>query len=214
MWSTSDLARFGRDGYLVAPGVVAPMLQAAACTRIRELLVARPVPAGHTGHHFYFLPSADEPVLVALLTDSGTLDLAAALTAPRRINPPAQVQVALTFPPHQHRPGGGHLDGFAPTEPDGRPGTFTLLAGVVLSDQTRPDSGNLIVWPGSHHATADLVRQQGADALIATGGHPDIPHDNPLRSLPLPATSSSARTCCRTTPARISPTRYGPRCTS
>jgi hypothetical protein len=92
---------------------------------------------------------------------------------------PPQVQVALTSPPHSHQPAGGHLDGFSVTEPDGRPGTFTLLAGVVLSDQTRPGMGNLVVWPGSHRGCATLIREHGVAALLANGGHPAIPHTNP-----------------------------------
>ena len=47
---------------------------------------------------------------------------------------PWQVQVALNIPPFPHRPGMHHIDG-APPEPDGRPGTFTMLAGVLISDQ-------------------------------------------------------------------------------
>jgi hypothetical protein len=55
---------------------------------------------------------------------------------------PWQVQVALNVPPFPHRPGMHHLDG-APPGPDGRPGTFTMLAGVLMSDQRGQDAGNL-----------------------------------------------------------------------
>lgn len=30
------------------------------------------------------------------------------------------------------------------------PSTFTLLAGVWLTDQARPHHGNLWIWPGTH----------------------------------------------------------------
>jgi hypothetical protein len=179
VWSDTDLADFARDGYLVAAGVVSQPLREQALARIDQLLAADPVPAGYTGHHFVFQPTADEPALTALLRDSGALDLAQTLTAPRPIAVPPQVQVAWTFPPHPHQPTAGHLDGFSVTEPDGRPGTFTLLAGVVLSEQTHPGMGNLIVWPGSHRACATLIREHGVAGLLANGGHPTVAHNNP-----------------------------------
>lgn len=47
---------------------------------------------------------------------------------------PQQVQVALNYPPFHHRPGGHHLDGASPP-----------LAGVLLTDQSSDDMGNLWV---------------------------------------------------------------------
>ena len=178
MWTAQQLADFARDGYVVAREVVSVELRDNALARIDALLAERPPADGHTGHHFYFEPTADEPELTALLARSGALAWAGALTAPRPITVPPDVQVALTFPPYSHRPGRGHLDGLPPTEPDGRPGTFTMLAGVVLSDQSREQMGNLIVWPGTHRACAELFRRKGSQALTANGAYPDIPHDN------------------------------------
>ena len=80
---------------------------------------------------------------------------AEALIAPGKFEPPDHVQVSLNFPPFAHRPGGPHMDGLTPPEPDGRPGTFTLLAGIFLTDQAEKEMGNLWVWPGSHRAAAD-----------------------------------------------------------
>lgn len=109
----------------------------------------QPVEAGHAAHS-YWLAADREPELIALLTDTPALALAEVLTSPRRIVPTRYPQVALTFTPYRHGPARGHLDGLPPTEPDGRPGTLTMLAGVILSDQTKPMMGNLIVWPGTH----------------------------------------------------------------
>ena len=91
---------------------------------------------------------------------------------------PWQVQVALNIPPNPHRPGMHHLDGFPP-EPDGRPGTFTMLAGVLMSDQRDPDAGNLWVWPGTHLTHAAYFREHGPDAFFAAGGYPPIPLPEP-----------------------------------
>jgi ectoine hydroxylase-related dioxygenase (phytanoyl-CoA dioxygenase family) len=91
------------------------------------------------------------------------------------------VQVALTFPPHDQRPGMGHVDGLTPLESDGRPGSFTMLAGIVLSDQTRDDMGNLWVWPGSHARLSAHLASRGPDALVATGGYPPDQGDQPVQ---------------------------------
>jgi ectoine hydroxylase-related dioxygenase (phytanoyl-CoA dioxygenase family) len=80
----------------------------------------------------------------------------------------------LNVPPFDHLPGGPHVDGLAPPEDDGRPGTFTLLAGVFLTDQTTEQMGNLWVWPGSHRAAARYFREHGADALIESVPYPPV----------------------------------------
>jgi hypothetical protein len=72
------------------------------------------------------------------------------------------------------------MDGLTPVESDGRPGTFTMLAGVILSDQTRPMMGNLVVWPGTHRATAAHLREQGPDAILESRGYPPVEHGNPV----------------------------------
>jgi ectoine hydroxylase-related dioxygenase (phytanoyl-CoA dioxygenase family) len=71
-----------------------------------------------------------------------------------------------------------HIDGFPP-EPDGRPGTFTMLAGVLMSDQRGPDAGNLWVWPGTHLTHAAYFREHGPDAFFAAGGYPPIRRPEP-----------------------------------
>ena len=108
---------------------------------------------------------------------------AEALVGAGRLLVPPDAQVALNIPPDPHRPGGHHVDGVSVTEPDGRPGTFTLLAGVLLTDQSRPDMGNLWVRPGTHLTHAALFRERGADALMASGGHPDIELPEPTQVL-------------------------------
>ncbi|GHJ45660.1 hypothetical protein Cs7R123_30020 [Catellatospora sp. TT07R-123] len=150
---------------------------AAATLRVDALARQRPPAPDHTGHHFYFEPGRREPDLLGLLTGSPAWELAAGLTAPRTLQVPDQVQVALTYPPHPPRPGRGHIDGISPPEPDGRPGTFTMLAGFILSDQSEDDMGNLCVWPGSHRQIASYFAKAGPDAILATGGYPPADHD-------------------------------------
>ncbi len=169
------LREFARRGFVVLPGVVPAGLVAAASQVVDRLVTADPPALDVRGPHNYFPTAATEPALGALLTGSHAFALAEALTGPGTLVPPWQVQVALNIPPFPHRPGMHHLDGVGPDLPDGRPGTFTLLAAVLLSDQPDDDGGNLWVWPGTHLTHAAYFRTNGPDALVAAGGYPPIP---------------------------------------
>jgi hypothetical protein len=146
MLDTEQLRAFAERGFVVVPQVVPQALVGTASRAIDELLGREPPPSEVRGPHFSFLPAATAPSLLALLTQSPAFALAESLTSPGTLEVPQQVQVALNYPPFAHRPGGHHLDGASPPEPDGRPGTFTLLAGVLLTDQSSDDTGNL--WAG------------------------------------------------------------------
>jgi hypothetical protein len=179
VWTVDQMRGLAGDGYVVVPKVVPASVCSSALARIDALLEATPPPAGQPGHN-YWLATDSEPELRALLTTSPALALAEALTSPRRITSPSLLQVALTFPPYQHIPARGHIDGLSPTEPDGRPGTFTFLMGVILSDQTKPMMGNLIVWPGTHRALAVYLREHGPDAILESPDYPPIHHGQPV----------------------------------
>jgi hypothetical protein len=101
--------------------------------------------------------------------------------APLNFECPAQLQVSLNIPIWRHEPGGPHIDGLTPPEPSGRPGTFTLLAGIFLTDQMAKDMSNLWVWPGSHHI-ASYLRSHGADAFFDIV-HPTYPMEAPEQIL-------------------------------
>jgi hypothetical protein len=176
--SEEQLKEFSERGFLVIPGVVDADVVRGAHQRIDELLATDPPPAGHVGNHFYFLKAVDEPALIAPLTahpvsgrPSG-FDHAQALTAPGVLEEPWQVQVALNIPPFPHRPGRPHIDARNP-EPDAglTPNTFTLLAGVFVTDQMTEDAGNLWVWPGTHRTHAEYFQRHGIEMFCA---YPDI----------------------------------------
>lgn len=178
MLSEEQLKEFGERGFVVVPGVVSPEVIQDAHQRIDELLASDPPPEGHTGHHFYFLKATDEPALIAPLTAHSVegrpsgFHYAQALAAPGVLVEPWQVQVALNIPPNPLRPGRPHIDARNP-EPDASlvPNTFTMLAGVFVTDQTTEDAGNLWVWPGTHHTHAEYFRQHGVEMFCA---YPDI----------------------------------------
>ena len=171
------MQEFGERGFIVVPRAVGMEHCHRANAAIASLLATEPPPTAHTGQHFYWRDwpaAAAEDPFVQLLMRSGAFAAAGALVAPGVLDTPELIQIALTLPPFDHRPGGHHIDGVAPTEGDGRPGTFTLLAGVILSDQTRDDMGNLWVWPGTHLTHAEYFRSHGPDALLASKAYTPI----------------------------------------
>ena len=170
---------FGERGFVVVPGVLSADAIAAGMAVIDEWVRQAPPPDGHRGHHFYWPRLTPDHPLSRLLVDSGALAVAEELISPGRLVLPSQAQISLNLPPYGHRPGRGHIDGVTPPEPDGRPGTFTMLAGVFLTDQEADDMGNLWVWPGTHHAQARYFRERGPDALIASKAYPEIEHRAP-----------------------------------
>ena len=162
-----QINEFAERGFVLVPQVVPGDVLAQAAGRIDELVAADPPLAGKTGNHFYFLETKDEPALLKPLTGSpltgGTaFGLAGDLAGTGTLEIPRQVQVALNIPPYPHRPGGPHIDA-ANAEPTGESirGTFTLLAGILMTDQLTENSGNLWVWPGTHLTHAAYFRDHG-----------------------------------------------------
>ena len=169
-----QMRAFAEHGYVVLPNVVPGPLLDEAQRAIDGLVAREPPPPDRRGHHFYWLndPAPSDPLL-RLFTGGSTLAAAGAMVAPLPISIPRQIQVSLNIPPRPHEPGGPHLDGLTPPEASGRPGTFTLLAGALLTDQTEDDMGNLWVWPGTHRTFAAHLRARGPDALLGMA-HPDF----------------------------------------
>jgi len=165
---------FAEQGYVVVPGLVPGSLIDAARREIEGRVAREPPPAGHCGPHAYFLMEPLPGRLTELLFGSGAIRAAESLIEPGKFEAPDHVQVSLNIPPFPHRLGGPHVDGIAPPDPGGRPGTFTMLAGIFLTDQTGEDMGNLWVWPGSHRAAAAYLPEHGPEALIASAPYPPV----------------------------------------
>ena len=172
--TVTDMRSFAGDGCVVVPQVVPAPLLGDAMTRIDELSRLQPAPTGHRGHWSYWLREDDHRRFLPLLMNSPAFALASSLVGPEPLEPPDFTQIALCIPPWNHRPGGPHIDGLATAEQDGRPGTFTLLVGIFLTDQSVEDMGNLYMWPGTHRQYATYLRDHGADALGTTPQPPPI----------------------------------------
>jgi hypothetical protein len=155
---------------------------------VASLLAAEPPEPGHAGPYFLwprFGPGGHP--LLDLYRSAGLWALAADLLrdglAPSE---PRAAQLAVTYPPYPQRPGGPHVDGITPGEPDGRPGTFSLLAGLWLTGQEEPDQGNLWVWPGTHLRFGAWLAENGAAALASVaqryaGPYPPVELGDPVQ---------------------------------
>ncbi len=181
MLTDRQLRTFARQGWVVLPDAIPARALKEANAAVDAAVTADPPPPTATGPHFLWPePTAPHPLLSPLL-DGPAWGMAQALVSPLRLDLPEQVQVALNIPPHPNIPGGPHIDGLTPTEPDGRPGTFTMLAGVFLTDQSERGRGNLWVWSGSHIGAGRWLAGHGAGALagIVADGHAYPPIDLP-----------------------------------
>jgi len=165
---------FAENGYLAVPQIVPPDLIQAARREIQSRLRQTPPASEHRGPFFYWLDDPLPEPLTALLFGTPAMAVAEALIAPGKFEAPDRVQISLNIPPYDHRPGCPHIDGLSPPEATGRPATFTLLAGVFLTDQAVVDTGNLWVWPGSHRLTADYLREHGPDQLLSSVPYPPV----------------------------------------
>jgi hypothetical protein len=154
---------------VLIPGVLDDRQVAAARRTAMAMITAEPPPAGQVGPHFlwpHFTDGFPAHGLLRFYRESGIGALAGGLLRPEL--PPEEpdfAQLAATIPPWPHRPGGPHVDGISPPLSSGQPGTFSLLAGVWLTDQSELHRGNLWVWPGTHLRSGAWLAESGADAL-------------------------------------------------
>jgi ectoine hydroxylase-related dioxygenase (phytanoyl-CoA dioxygenase family) len=176
--SDDDLRTFGKDGYVVVPGVVGEDLMAAADDEIDDFIasIEPNMDGGETpdgtapGRHGWSPPASALPRCDDALRRSGALAIAEQLVAPFTLDHRFDhIQVATTVPPYPHVPGGPHVDNHGPG--DHVQESFTVLAGILLTDQDRSQTGNLWVWPGSHFGHSRLFHERGTGALRDTGGH-------------------------------------------
>jgi hypothetical protein len=176
-----QLRLFIKSGYLVLPNVVAAADVEALNAEVDRLIAEAPPPAGHVGRHFYWQHPAFSPGLFAVLErPQGILQLARDLVGNDGVNFAFEhAQVALNIPPFDHRPGRPHIDGYQPGQ--SLPGTFTLLACLLLNDQLSDNGGNLWVWPGTHETHAAFFARRGRQGFAEAAGYPDIELPEPTQ---------------------------------
>ncbi|HEY7433373.1 MAG TPA: phytanoyl-CoA dioxygenase family protein [Streptosporangiaceae bacterium] len=182
-------AAFREQGFVVVPAALDGGQLARGRNLVGQLLAAEPPAQGHVGPYFLWprFGEAGHPLL-DFYADTGIAALARGLLrADLELEEPDFAQLATTIPPWPHRPGGPHVDGLTPAERGGRPGTFSLLAGVWLTDQRERYQGNLWVWPGTHLRFGSYLADRGADAITRVeemnpGPYPKIELGQPIQA--------------------------------
>ena len=187
----SDRRLFREQGYVVIPGVLTDAQIARGLALIDDELSADPPPPGHVGQLARwprFTPGGPAHPLLEFYRETGVARLAAGLL--RGDLPPDEpdfAQVAVTIPTWRHRPGGPHLDGLNTLTDEPGPYSFSLLAGLWLSDQSAPDNGNLYVWPGTHLRAGAYFAEHGAEAItrvdeLDSGPYPHVELGTPTQA--------------------------------
>ncbi|HEY2213937.1 MAG TPA: phytanoyl-CoA dioxygenase family protein, partial [Acidimicrobiales bacterium] len=179
--TTEQIRQFATVGWIVVSGLVDDHVLNALDAEVDHLVAANPPSTGHVGPHFYW-PSRGESAAFfdPLQSANGILAVAGELVGPSGIDVAfEQAQVALNIPPYDHRPARPHIDGYAPDQPT--PGSFTLLAGLLLSDQTTDNGGNLWVWPGTHLSHGAFFAERGPQAFAVAEGYLDIQLPEPTQ---------------------------------
>lgn len=189
--SESELAHFGREGYVVVRGAIdPPRVRAARAVIASALEKDDSIGAMRRYLSDTFCPdAAHHPELLALLDPlrPAIAELLGTSDPPRT----GGAQIALRFPqldrtsPRHNL----HLDGFPVAQGENRvPAStiyrHTLLAGVYLTPLRGPDRGNFVAWPGSHHHFARLFRELDAPAFLASHSAEAL-HER-VRSIALP----------------------------
>jgi hypothetical protein len=173
-----------RDGFVRVPGAVAPDLVRRALGKINRSLGRGLDPARlETFRAQSFCPELrTDRAITDLLYGGAAWTLAESLLGAGRVKRPRSGQIALSFPEDgPARVPVPHLDGmYTPANgvPRGEILSFTLLVGILLSDVEAPQSGNLLVWPGTHHVYEDYFRRRGPKALLE--GMPAVPLGDPV----------------------------------
>lgn len=166
-----QLARMRDDGYVVLPGLVPRPLVEEALREINHRLGRgrnRDMDQ-YADARDYWSEDTDAPAIMDLLFKSPLWELAESPIGRGALRKPATGQIALRFPSVNNSHGGpaSHIDGFYSPNAAKPISRFTMLAGVLLSDQPEGYMGNLAVYPGTHRTIADYIAKNGTSKLRA-----------------------------------------------
>jgi phytanoyl-CoA dioxygenase PhyH len=178
-WTPSQKDSLRERGFVVLPGLVPRERRDGALRAINASLGQGLAPEDITRFHARsFCPELQRSgVLLDLFRGTPAVHAAASLVGPKGLDPVTTAQIALSFPVAEDAPSPPHphLDGmYTPDNgvPAGSVLSFTMLAGIVLSDVETPSAGNLLVWPGSHRVLERYFRERGPRSLL--DGMPDV----------------------------------------
>jgi len=178
--------KFRHEGFLVVPGVVAPVLVDRAVRAINHSLGKgmRPEDVPTLAARSYCPELKQSPAITGLYSDTPASAGMESMLGARNVRPVESGQIALRFPTLDDKTGEiwPHIDGmYSPTNgvAKGTIANFTALLGVYLSDVSKTDAGNLTVWPGSHLLHEQYFRANGQKALL--DGMPKVDLGPPLQ---------------------------------
>jgi ectoine hydroxylase-related dioxygenase (phytanoyl-CoA dioxygenase family) len=178
-WTAGRRAALRERGYVVLPDAI-PRERRDDALRAINASLGRGLPPADVPRFRAqsFCPELQRTdAILGLFRDTPAASAAAALVGPRGLEPVRTGQIALSFPAAEDKAARPHphLDGlYTPDNgvPAGSVLSFTMLAGIVLSDVAGPDAGNLVVWPGSHLRLEKYFRERGPRSLQQ--GMPDV----------------------------------------
>jgi len=176
-----------KDGYAVLPGLVPEKLTNVALRAINHSIGKgidpKDVPTFRANS--YCPELRNSPPIIDLLHKTPLWKIAESLVGKGKLRLAGPPQIALRFPametPGELHP---HLDGMYSPNNRVRKGTiqsFTMLAGVFLSNIPNNFWGNFCVWPGTHRLFAEYFQANGTESLL--NGLPPIEMPEPEQIL-------------------------------
>lgn len=176
-----------KDGYVVLPGLVPEKLTNVALRAINHSigkgLDPKDVPTFRASS--YCPELRNSPPIIDLLHKTPLWKIAESLVGKGKLRLAGPPQISLRFPametPGELHP---HLDGMYSPNNRVRKGTiqsFTMLAGVFLSNIPNNFWGNFCVWPGTHRLFAEYFQANGTESLL--NGLPPIEMPEPEQIL-------------------------------
>lgn len=160
------------DGYLVLPAYVPEKLTNVALRAINHSvgkgMEPKDIPSFRATS--YCPELRNTPPIIDLLHKTSLWKTAESLIGSGKLRLVGPPQIALRFPametPGELHP---HLDGMYSPNNRVQKGTiqsFTMLAGVFLSNTPNQFWGNFCVWPGTHHLFEKYFQEHGPESLL------------------------------------------------
>ena len=175
-----DPDAFARDGYAVVRGLAGSKVVRLATEAINRELAASPPREGPNSRP---LSAHAEPALFAAVYRSPMWGVLNDLVAPSRLEVVGdEAQLVVHPAPSTATSLTPHIDGHGPNFE--APQTFSLIVGILMSDQPDADMGNVVVWPGTHLLYSEYLRAYGPRGLLEHAGR--IQRAAPNVALPRP----------------------------
>ena len=178
-----ELRSFAEHGYVVLAGRIDVGLLEDLRTAVNACLEITGFSADRPGVFSANLTREQAPDVFEALHRSAMWSELIELVAPASLEHFDGVsQVAVNVPPNDREPAEPHVDHHA--RGADKPNSFTILLAILLTDQTTPGEGNVVVWPGTHLLHAEYLAAYGPSALLAGAGR--LKQAAPAVQLPRP----------------------------